>query len=135
MRLSGDNIKKLCGVQNLSLNALLKCAGVSKTAYYHLIDKESVLPRSIDALAAALGVRSSALLEEADRKSRGALRLLEKADRIAGSDPSMDRDNIRHTLLLLEEKPIERLRRGLLRARKHDLHQQGNRVPPRAETE
>jgi len=121
MRLSGDNIKKLCGVRNLSLNALLKRAGVSKTAYYHLIDKESVLPRSIDALAAALGVRSSALLEEADRKSRRALRLLETADRIAGSDPSMDRDNIRHTLLLLEEKPIERLRRSLLRARKPDL--------------
>jgi hypothetical protein len=88
-----------------------------------LIDKESVLPRSIDALAAALGVRPSALLEESDRKARRALRLLEKADRIAGSDPSMDRDNIRHTLLLLEEKPIDRLQRSLLRARKPDLHE------------
>ena len=123
MRLSGENTKKLAGARSLSLNALLKRAGVSKTAYYHLIDKESVLPRSIDALAAALGVRSSALLEEADRKSRRALRLLEAADRIAKNDPSMDRDNIRHTLLLLEEKPIERLRRSLLRARKPDLHQ------------
>lgn len=123
MRLSGENIKKLCGARSLSLNALLKRAGVSKTAFYHLIYKDSVLPRSIDALAATLGVRSSALLEEADRKSRRALRLLEAADRIAGSDPSMDRDNVRHTLLLLEEKPIERLRRSLLRARKPDLRQ------------
>jgi len=123
MRLSGENIKKLCGARSLSLNALLKRAGVSKTAFYHLIYKDSVLPRSIDALAATLGVRSSALLEEADRKSRRALRLLEAADRIAGSDPSMDQDNVRHTLLLLEEKPIERLRRSLLRARKPDLHQ------------
>jgi AcrR family transcriptional regulator len=123
MRLSGENIKKLCGARSLSLNALLKRAGVSKTAFYHLIYKDSVLPRSIDALAATLGVRSSALLEEADRKSRRALRLLEAADRIAGSDPSMDRDNVRHTLLLLEEKPIERLQRSLLRARKPDLHQ------------
>lgn len=123
MRLSGENIKKLCGARSLSLNALLKRAGVSKTAFYHLIYKDSVLPRSIDALAATLGVRSSALLEEADRKSRRALRLLEAVDRIAGSDPSMDRDNVRHTLLLLEEKPIERLLRSLLRARKPDLHQ------------
>jgi transcriptional regulator with XRE-family HTH domain len=123
MRLSGENTKKLCGARSLSLNALLKRAGVSKTAYYHLIDKESVLPRSVDALAAALGVQPSALLEESDRKSRRALRLLEAADRIAGSDPSMDRDNIRHTLLLLEEKPIDRLQRSLLRARKSDLHE------------
>jgi hypothetical protein len=35
----------------------------------------------------------------------------------------MDRDNIRHTLLLLEEKPIDRLQRSLLRARKSDLHE------------
>jgi AcrR family transcriptional regulator len=123
MRLSGENTKKLAGARSLSLNALLNRAGVSKTAYYHLIDKESVLPRSIDALAAALGVRPSALLEDADRKSRRAIRLLEATDRIVAHDPSLDRDNVRHTLLLLEEKPIERLRRSLLRARKPDLHQ------------
>ncbi len=123
MRLSGENIKELCGARHLSLNALLKRAGVSKTAFYHLIYKDSVLPRSIGALAAALDVRPSALLEETDLKSRRAIRLLETVDRIAGSDPSLDRDNVRHTLLLLEEKPIERLRRSLLRARKPDLHQ------------
>ena len=123
MRLSGENIKELCGARSLSLNALLKRAGVSKTAFYHLIYKDSVLPRSIDALAAALDVRPLALLEETDRKSRCAIRLLETVDRIAASDPSLDRDNVRHTLLLLEEKPIERLRRSLLRARKPDLYQ------------
>jgi len=123
MRLSAEEIKDLCGARSLSLNALLKRAGVSKTAFYHLIYKDSVLPRSIDALAAALDVRPSALLEETDRKSRCAIRLLETVDRIAASDPSLDRDNVRHTLLLLEEKPIERLRRSLLRARKPDLHQ------------
>jgi AcrR family transcriptional regulator len=123
MRLSGENTKNLAGARSLSLNTLLKRAGVSKTAYYHLIDKESVLPRSIGALAAALGVRPLALLEDADWRSRRAIRLLEATDRIAGNDPSMDRDNIRHTLLLLEERPIDRLQRSLLRARKPDLHQ------------
>ncbi|OGD15951.1 MAG: hypothetical protein A2V76_07355 [Candidatus Aminicenantes bacterium RBG_16_63_14] len=121
MRLSGKNIRRLCGERMISLNALLKNAGVSKTAYYHLIAKESVFPRSIGALAAALDVRPSVLLEEADRESRRAIRLLEAADRIVAGDPSMDRDNVRHTLLLLEEKPIDRLRRSLLRARRPDL--------------
>lgn len=121
MRLSGDSVKKICRTRDLSLNALLKRAGVSKTAYYHLIDKKSVLPRSIEALAVALGTRPSALLEDADRRSRRALRLLEASDRIVARDPSLDRDNVRHTLLLLQEKPIDRLRRSLLRARKPDL--------------
>lgn len=123
MRLSGESIKRLCRAKETSLNALLKRSGVSKTAYYHLIDKDSILPRSIDALAAALGVRPSALLEETDLALRRAVRILEATDRIAAGDPTMDRDNIRHTLLLLEEKPIERLRRSLLRARKPDLLQ------------
>ncbi|MBE3109466.1 MAG: hypothetical protein IMZ46_02970 [Acidobacteria bacterium] len=123
MRLSGKNIKRLCRSHDLSLNALLKRAGVSKTAFYHLLYKESVLPRSIEALAGTLGVRASALLVEADQESRRAVRLLEEADRIVESDPSMDRDNVRHTLLLLEEKPIERLQRSLIRAQKPDLHE------------
>jgi len=123
MRLSRRNIMRLCRAHGLSLNALLRRAGVSKTAFYHLLYKESVLPRSIEAVAAALGVRASVLLEEADWESRRALCLLAEADRIAGSDPSMDRDNVRHTLLLLEEKPIERLQRSLIRARKPDLHE------------
>jgi len=123
MRLSGKNITILCRAHGLSLNALLKRAGVSKTAFYHLLYKESVLPRSIEALAAALGVRASVLLDEADQESRRAVRLLEEVDRIAGSDLSVDRDNVRHTLLLLEEKPIERLQRSLIRARKPDLHE------------
>lgn len=123
MRLSGKNIKRLCRARDLSLNALLKRAGVSKTAFYHLLNKESVLPRSIEALADTLGVRASALLVEADQESRRAVRLLEEADRIVGSDLSMDQDNVRHTLLLLEEKPIERLQRSLIRAQKPDLHE------------
>ena len=123
MRLSGKNITILCRAHGLSLNALLKRAGVSKTAFYHLLYKESVLPRSIEALAAVLGVRASVLLDEADQESRRAVRLLEEVDRIAGSDLSVDRDNVRHTLLLLEEKPIERLQRSLIRARKPDLHE------------
>lgn len=122
MKLSGESIRKLCRARGLSLNALLKRSGVSKTAFYHLLHKETVLPRSIGALATALGVRPSALLEERDREERRALRLLEAADRIAGSGPSMDLDNVRHTLLLLGEEPIERLRRSLIRARKPDLH-------------
>jgi hypothetical protein len=43
-------------------------------------------------------------------------------DRIVAADRSLDPENVRLTLLLLEESPIQRLRRSLLRARSIDLH-------------
>jgi hypothetical protein len=46
-----------------------------------------------------------------------AERLLEAVDRVMARHPEADRDNIRHTLILLEYPPIERLRRSLVRGR------------------
>jgi hypothetical protein len=42
--------------------------------------------------------------------------------RIMKRHPEADAENVWHTLVLLELPPIERLRRGLLRAQKPDLH-------------
>jgi hypothetical protein len=41
------------------------------------------------------------------------LRLLAEVDRIALTDSTLDRDTIRHTLVLLDEPPLNRLRRAL----------------------
>ena len=41
--------------------------------------------------------------------------LLERVDRICQKAPHLDRDIVRHTLILLAEPPIERLRRSLRR--------------------
>jgi hypothetical protein len=50
--------------------------------------------------------------------------LLNKVDDIARKYKNIDPDNIRHTLLLLQEPPIERLRRALTRGQKPYIHQE-----------
>jgi len=48
---------------------------------------------------------------------RWARRLSERVERTIKAHPEADRDNIRHTLILLEQPPLERLRRSLIRGR------------------
>jgi hypothetical protein len=48
---------------------------------------------------------------------RWALRLSARVEKILLSHPDADRDNIRHTLILLEQPPLERLQRSLIRGR------------------
>jgi hypothetical protein len=46
-----------------------------------------------------------------------ARRLTKRVNEIIAACPEADPDNIRHTLILLELPPLERLRRGLIRGR------------------
>ena len=46
MRIDTNNLKRLCLERRIRLNDLLKQAGVSRTAYYSLTRKESVLPKT-----------------------------------------------------------------------------------------
>jgi transcriptional regulator with XRE-family HTH domain len=121
MRIDGNKLKRLCIRNDLTLSRLLQEAGVSKNAYYSLARKDSVLPKSVLAIADHLGVKPSTFLEEITEENRWSL-LLEELERISARNRHADRDNIRHTLLLLQEPPIERLRRALTRGRKLDLH-------------
>lgn len=50
-----------------------------------------------------------------------ALELWAEADRIARRHPGTDRENVYHTLLLLDMEPIERLRIALQRSRKVNI--------------
>ena len=100
---------------------VLHSAKVSRNAYYSLARKDSVLPKSIIALAHQLDVQPSAFLEEGDRVQQSVQLLLVTVDKIMKRHKKADRDTVRHTLLLLQEKPINRLRRGLLRAEKFDF--------------
>jgi len=52
-----------------------------------------------------------------DCRTKGMKSLMAEVDAIVRRYPGVDRDNIRHTLLLLREKPIDRLRRALIRGR------------------
>ncbi len=121
MRFSSQKLRELREARGLSLKTLLEKSGVSKTAYYHLIAMESVVPRSVVAIAQALGVAPSAVLEEERSATEKVRRIAALAARLVAQNPELDADNVRHTLLLLEEPPLERLRRGLIRGRKPDL--------------
>jgi hypothetical protein len=48
---------------------------------------------------------------------RWARRLTAQVQRVLAAHPEADPDNVRHTLILLELPPLERLQRSLIRAR------------------
>ena len=122
MYINDKKLRKLFKKNGLALKDLLAKSGVSKTAYYNLLYKDTVLPKSIHAFASVLGVKPSAFLEEVNLEKEKIIRIAEMTDEIIEEFSELDRDNVRHTLLLLQEKPVERLRRGLKRGRKFNIY-------------
>lgn len=120
MKLSARRVRSLARQRGLTLTAALKRAGVSRTAYYSLVRRPSVVPRSVRALAAALGVAPAAILDE-ERDELVAARL-SKARAICEASPGLSFDTVWHTLVLLELSPVERLNRSLIRGRAASLH-------------
>jgi hypothetical protein len=53
----------------------------------------------------------------ATEAQRWARRLSQRVEKVLAAHPDADRDNVRHTLILLEQPPLERLQRSLLRGR------------------
>lgn len=122
MKLSTDRIRALCASRDITLTDALELANVSRTAYYSLARKESVLPGSVRAIADQLGVAPSKILVEASANERRAQALLRIARKVIRKNPGASFENVWHTLMLLEDPPIDRLRRSLLRGRSLDLH-------------
>ncbi len=120
MRISEEKVRKFCSEKGLRLKELLHRAGVSKTAYYSLVRKDAVLPRSIMNMARYLGVSAAEFLDDDTARLREAIRLNQTVAQICREYPECDPDNIRHTLLVLKEKPWDRMGRGLIRARKSE---------------
>jgi len=122
MRIDSTKLRELARKRGQTMTALLARAGVSKTAFYHLLRKDSVLPASLRSIAETLSVRPGAFLTEKNLDVTKIRRILALTDRIVTDDPRLDRDNVRLTLLLLEEEPLRRLQRSLIRGRKIDFH-------------
>lgn len=122
MRLAAERIQRLCAERGLTLQGFLEAAGVSRTAYYSLARRTSILPRSLHAMARMLDVAPSALLDEDPPAAARAAERIEEAQSVLAANPRATFENVWHTLALLDEPPIERLRRSLLRARTADLH-------------
>ena len=131
MKLSSNRLKELCAKRGLALGGLLQAAGVSRTAYYSLARKDSILPKSIEAIAQRLDVSPSDFLDDHRRTGAEARALLTRVNGIVAAHPSAGADNIRHTLLLLKKKPVERLRRALLRAQATHIHRPRTGLPAR----
>jgi hypothetical protein len=51
------------------------------------------------------------------KSRRWARRLSTRVKKIVAAHPQADPDNVRHTLILLEQPPLERLQRSLIRGR------------------
>ena len=112
MRLNHQVIRELAEKRGESLKSLLERAGVSRTAYYSLLRRPNILPRTVRALAEELGRGEAALLIDSHTHPR-----LTRAREICRKHPDADFDNVWHTLTLLEQSPLERLRGSLRRAR------------------
>ena len=122
MRIDAIKLRKLGRARGLSLNALLEKAGVSKTAFYHLLHKDSVLPASLQAIAGTLAVKPGKFMTERNSEVEKIIALRSLEDRIVSRNRGLDRDNVRLTLLLLGQDPLQRLRRSLIRGRKVDIY-------------
>jgi hypothetical protein len=65
--------------------------------------------------------RQGHLQTDAAKARRWAGRLAKRVNLVMALHPKADRDNVRHTLILLEQPPLERLQRSLLRGRTANL--------------
>jgi hypothetical protein len=62
-------------------------------------------------------MKQRAQYRNAAKARRWAQRLSVRVEKILAINPRADRDNVRHTLILLEQPPLERLQRSLIRGR------------------
>jgi hypothetical protein len=128
MNLAKDKVAELCRQKGISLSALLKNAGVSRNAYYSLTRRDSILPKSIIAITDELGVPPGKILEEGATRDKLACQLADNVAMVMREHPDSDPDNVRHTLLLLQEQPLDRLRRALTRGQGAAAYRQRNQV-------
>jgi hypothetical protein len=62
-------------------------------------------------------MKQRAQFQDAAKARRWAQRLSMRVEKILAVNPQADSDNVRHTLILLEQPPLERLQRSLIRGR------------------
>lgn len=115
MRILANKVRGICAGQGRTIGDVLKQAGVSRNAFYTLARRKSVVPKSIHAIAAELQVPVSTLLDDVPGPDVRMKSLIRETQSILKRHPDAEFDNVRHTLILLEEKPVDRLRRALLR--------------------
>ncbi len=107
----------------MPLSTALRAAEVSRTAYYSLARKDSILPKSVGRLARVLGVSPAAFLTDEATAVARLRELQTQAEALHRRHPGADRDVMFRTLQNLDLPPLQRLRRALVRAPRTRLHQ------------
>jgi len=115
MRIDVNKLRVLCQKRGQSLRCMLKQAGVSPNAFYTLARKRSILPKSLQAIAACLNSRARAFLRDNPTAEEETRKLESEVTYIVRANKIHDRENVRHALLLAKESPVTRLRRALTR--------------------
>ena len=121
MRLDAEKLRKYLKREEVTLERALLSARLSKTTYYHLARKQNLLPKALCALAAALKTTPYTLITQQTVQEK-MQRLYRRVDAILTRYPKADRQNVLHTLLLLQENPLQRLQRSLQRGRYLHFH-------------
>jgi len=123
MKLAAYRIRCMARARGLTLAKLLEHAGVSRTAYYSLARRPSVLPNSVHAIAGALGLHPVEILEEPSAVMDDTVAArIDEARAICEKEPRASFENVWHTLCLLASPPVERLNRSLTRGRTASIH-------------
>ena len=117
MKLDDEAIRRRCEARGIPLSRVLHDAGISRTAYYSLRRRESVLPKTVLRLATALDAPASDLLDDTSSEERRGRRRVDTAKRIARESSGTSFENVWHTMALLDEPPLSRLNRALRRGR------------------
>ncbi len=121
MRVDLDKVRRRAAARGSSMRRVLAEAGVSVNAFYRLARKPSVMPPGLVRVAAVLGTDPDRLLARSVPPEQQVARQRRRLARVLKRHPEANADHVRHTLILLDEPPLDRLRRALRRGRRVDL--------------
>ena len=122
MRIDQAGLMRLCAERHMPLGAALRAAAVSRTAYYSLARKDSILPKSVERLARVLGVSPTAFVADETAALVRLRELQAQAGALHRRHPGLDRDVMFRTFQNLDLPPLQRLRRALVRAPRTRIH-------------
>ncbi len=106
-------LRKLAKERGLSVCETLRRSGVSRNAYYNLLRKRSLLPKSVELLSETLGVDSEELvMSDTSQETRMARKML-FVQKLVEEDPRIDSGTALTTLKLLEMTSLERLEQSI----------------------
>ena len=108
-RFNKQSLVDLAKERGMSAAAVLRRAGVSRNAYYNLINKSSLLPNSVEQIAEVLAVSPEQLIVADNSEEAKIKRKMLFVQKLLKDNPELDSGTSMTTLKLLELSPLQRL--------------------------